>query len=184
MKLEAGKYYKTRGGRKAGPIKTFDEKFKGLVEGDTPNKGERVWHPDGLHAFNETVIDLVEEWTSMDIKIDGKYAYRQDPFTQVRILCIDRNNKELPVVSMSEVMGALNYHTSSGGYYKGVETPLDLVPLQEKAPDLWLNIYDYGLKVVHDSPQSAMLGKRKGDGTYTTEGVKTVKYIPAPDQTS
>jgi len=61
MKLEAGKYYKTRDGRKAGPIKKYNECFKGLVEGD--RSGNRVWYSWGVHYFDETNIDLVEEWT-------------------------------------------------------------------------------------------------------------------------
>lgn len=118
----------------------------------------------------------------MSITMGGKYAYRKDPYTQVRILCVDRpGHIPDPVCSMDPVTGYIRRHSKDGRHGA---SDFSLVPLQEKLPDLWVNIYDYGLKVLHESPDAARKGLYQGNGVYTEEGVKTVKYIPAPDQTS
>lgn len=179
MKLEAGKYYKTRDGRKAGPILTFYDYFEGLVEGDPPKKGNRVWEADGSHSFFETNIDLVAEWTSMDIKIDGKYAYRKDPFTQVRILCVDRKAPDFTVVSMSEATGTLTYHNPAGRYNSSMETQNDLVPLREKEPGIWLVKFSNNSWFWAETKDKAeAVGECSGDE------YKIIHYIPAPDQTA
>lgn len=181
MKLEDGKYYKTRDGRKAGPIKTFDDSFRGPVEGDIPNKGDRVWSAGGIHAFNELEIDLVEEWTTVDIKMDGKYAYRRDPFTQVRILCVDRpNHPKKPIMSMGPD-GWVNTHKPDGSSDYGGDDDLDLVTLQEKAPDLWVLKYTDGSTLYRSDKKHAENILR--DSTSSPKP-KLIRYIPAPDQTS
>lgn len=118
----------------------------------------------------------------MKITMNGKYAYRKDPYTQVRILCVDRpGHVSDPVCSMDPLTGFIRCHDKNGSH----DTPsFDLVPLQEKFPDLWVNIYDCGLKYLHESPEAAREGLHLGNGKYADEGVKTIKYIPAPDQTS
>lgn len=119
----------------------------------------------------------------MDNKItmDGKYAYRKDPFTQVRILCVDRPVSDLTVVSMNFEGGGLTTHNAKG------ESPsndnYDLVPLQDKLPDLWINLYDNGSRATHLSKESALSGALNTYGERY-DGIKTIKYIPAPDQTS
>jgi hypothetical protein len=70
VKLEEGKYYRTRDGRKAGPLYLTHGNtcMRGFVEGQ-PNL-LRVWNLRGEHFFNQTEIDLVAEWveeTTMDI---------------------------------------------------------------------------------------------------------------------
>lgn len=63
MKLEVGKYYKTRDGRKAGPIAKKLEwnptyPFKGFIGGV-----ELTWTEDGLLCtLGDSPYDLVEEW--------------------------------------------------------------------------------------------------------------------------
>ena len=182
MKLEVGKFYRTRDGRKAGPIKDYNGLWAGIVQ-DDPGSGRdgRLFYQDtGKHRFGEIQFDLVAEWEDeMKITMDGKYAYRKDPFTQVRILCVDRNNSAHPILSMAED-GRIEFHTSTGA--TPYHPDFDLVPLQEKLPDLWVNIYPHGSKYVHDSKASAEKGKVTSGGS--DPGVKTIKYIPAPDQTS
>lgn len=78
----------------------------------------------------------------MKITMDGKYAYSHDPHTEVRILCVDRPaHVNHPVCSMDPVTGFIRCHAKDGSY----DSPsFDLVPLQEKLPDLWVNVYDGG----------------------------------------
>lgn len=68
MKLEVGKYYKTRDGRKVGPMR-FDDTWGGYV---CSNSG-MVFCPNGIHGDavdvfascidNEPDYDLIAEWT-------------------------------------------------------------------------------------------------------------------------
>lgn len=62
MKLEAGKYYRTRDGRKVGPITLFEsnqKKYFHVIDG-------RAWWMDGYCIKGETQgrgSDLIAEWT-------------------------------------------------------------------------------------------------------------------------
>lgn len=113
----------------------------------------------------------------MKITMDGKYAYRKDPYTQVRILCVDRpGHVSDPVCSMDPVTGFIRCHAKDGSHDTA---SLDLVPLQERLPEVWVNIYPNGDLFAHPSYGKAMNRKRG-----SKEEVKTIKYIPAPDQTS
>lgn len=120
----------------------------------------------------------VETKSQMKITMDGKYAFRKDPHTQVRILCVDRPNHYAPIISLDGTGWARN-HYSHGGYNHESSYPhdYDLVPLKEKFPekfpDLWVNFYEGGL-MFHRSEELAK---------YACSGAgKTVKYIPVPDQ--
>ena len=63
LRLEAGKSYRTRDGRKVGPMMTFGDKGRFIAkEGDG-----RVWEEDGAHYFwystaATTADDLIAEW--------------------------------------------------------------------------------------------------------------------------
>lgn len=62
LTIEAGKSYRTRDGRKAGPLEDYESQdtLSGYVEGDS---SVRVWYIEGgKHRFNEANIDLVAEW--------------------------------------------------------------------------------------------------------------------------
>lgn len=62
MKLEAGKWYKTRDGRKAfvGFQNPFSKVWVGYIEGEPL---QRVWSPDGKwNSPNEYCLDLISEW--------------------------------------------------------------------------------------------------------------------------
>lgn len=177
MKLEAGKYYRTRDGRKAGPLKycPYEDVLMGMVEG---NNQDRLWLVGGgKHKYYEDGIDLVEEWkegTTMDNKItmDGKYAYRKDPFTQVRILCVDRNNIALPVVSLGSNKFELVQHSPDGRAWEGRNH--DLVPLQVNLPDLWVLQYEDGS--VRFSTNKEILDGAKATSKYKPRG--PYLYVP------
>lgn len=120
----------------------------------------------------------------MKITMDGKYAYRKDPYTQVRILCVDRPCTGYPVVAMEESgeeSGNFSFHTAQGLCYINER---DLVPLKEKLPDLWVNIYKNGKVFAHLTEESAVKAVTNAYGETYTDLKQTVKYIPAPDQTS
>jgi hypothetical protein len=64
---------------------------------------------------------------------NDKYAYCGDPYTAVRILCIDRNAAKNPVVSMDD-NGYIFCHKADGRW-ENLPSPYDLVPLQCKPMD-------------------------------------------------
>lgn len=112
----------------------------------------------------------------MKIIMGGKYAYRKDPYTQVRILCVDRPDSIYPVLVMNSD-GTLSFHTADGSSY--VSDLSDLVPLQEKLPDLWLAMYEDG-GIAHFRDKAIAEAWVRGSSSKP----KLCKYIPAPDQTS
>jgi hypothetical protein len=68
LKLEVGKYYRTRDGRKAGPLRPFggnELKFQGPIAGDESDC-DYSWRPDGawgLKGWKPSDRDIVAEWT-------------------------------------------------------------------------------------------------------------------------
>lgn len=66
--------------------------------------------------------------TDQKITMDGKWAYRRDPFTRVRVLCVDAEGLH-PVVSLSHDHGALFHHAD--GVQRNSQR-FDLVPLKVK----------------------------------------------------
>lgn len=70
------------------------------------------------------------------ITMVGKYALRQDPYTPVRILCVDRP-KDHTVVAMTST-GRLMYRYPNGSQFTNSRHQNDLVPLQEKPKELWV----------------------------------------------
>lgn len=116
---------------------------------------------------------------------DGKYAYRKDPFTQVRILCVDKPGSGFPVVSMDS-LGNIKSHPITGIYSSKYEAFYDLVPLQEKLPDLWVNVFpDNSTSTFRDKAKAERALLDTDGNRYTPyKDVKTIHYIPAPDQTS
>lgn len=72
----------------------------------------------------------------MKITMEGEYAYTKDPYTKVRILCVDRPSKYVPVVSMQED-GSLNFHREDGVKYPLSNDDYNLVPLKKKPVERW-----------------------------------------------
>lgn len=76
MKIEAGKFYRTRDGQKVGPVRRGDEHSKARyweVLGDFPNGARRAWHEDGMfwpigspcRDDENAGYDIIAEWTDM-----------------------------------------------------------------------------------------------------------------------
>lgn len=184
MKLEAGKYYLSSNGRKVGPMRcrngVYDvDQFKHPLPHPL---GKSLWREDGFGDEGEHLIAGWREETTVDnsIKMDGKYAYRRDPFTQVRILCVDRpNHPKKPIMSMAPD-GWVNTHRPDGNSDYGGDDDLDLVPLQEKAPDLWVILHS-------DGSVDATRDKKKAEvwlNRWSDQEAKLAHYIPAPSETS
>lgn len=76
MKIESGRYYKTRDGRKVGPIehaKDYDNEYPWWH-----NEGQLIFDKNGYNAFNRH-DDLVEEWADEPTHQDiGKLTLDMD----------------------------------------------------------------------------------------------------------
>lgn len=66
MKIESGKFYRTRDGRKVGPIVRHNsDDFT-----EEHDRGQLLWRADGLRYFryNRGPTDLVAEWTDGPVR--------------------------------------------------------------------------------------------------------------------
>lgn len=113
----------------------------------------------------------------MKITMDGKYAYRKDPYIQVRILCVDRPRQNQTVISLS-VDGYLTIHYPDGTLDKDKHHDYDLVPLQEGLPDLWVVLGKNGGSCSTRNKAEA----ERWLASLFHQDSKLVRYIPAPDQ--
>ena len=63
LKLEVGKFYRTRDGRKVGPMLIWNDRAQ-YPWSDDMEDGTDVWTPSGLSCPNaEGPPDIVAEWT-------------------------------------------------------------------------------------------------------------------------
>lgn len=82
MKIEAGKYYKTRDGRKVGPITKGQEPYKDGRPAPWPFRFGIFWYrSDGFSCPGEAQLhndddDLISEWVeTTDIEVGAKYIF-------------------------------------------------------------------------------------------------------------
>lgn len=104
MRLEEGKYYRTRDGRKAGPVRRIDGEW------NAANAQDGNWRYDddgGLTNFGGDDLDLIAEWTEGPVRtvtrrevVEGVYGrlkvnqtYATEPSVGIKL--VDRNGKEL-----------------------------------------------------------------------------------------
>lgn len=84
----------------------------------------------------------------MKITMDKKWAQRNDPTKEVRVLCVDGPKEDFPVIYVDELGDT--YTTSPTGSYFRDSTegyPRDLVPLQVKVEDVWMIMRGNGVFV-------------------------------------
>ena len=64
MQLEAGKYYKTRDGRKVGPMIDMDNGCSDPWKAYLPGEEVAYWRDSGSHWGDIRPSDLIAEWPS------------------------------------------------------------------------------------------------------------------------
>ena len=109
------------------------------------------------------------------ITMDGQYAYACDPYTQVRILCVDAP-KTWPVRSM-DADGQVNSHLADGSALR--DDGHDLIPLQvrHKPVEAWALVGPNNWVVAtYDSEASA-----RGSSYYGNPGARLVRLVEAED---
>lgn len=84
----------------------------------------------------------------MKITMDKKWAQRQDPTKEVRVLCVDGPKENFPVIYVDESGGTYTA-SPTGSYFRddSEEYFRDLVPLQEKVADVWVVVRNNGTRV-------------------------------------
>lgn len=69
MRLEEGKYYRTRDGRKVGPAHSADRKYKGQDAFEVDGPHVSIHLADGTYAGrNCPDLDLIAEWTEGPVR--------------------------------------------------------------------------------------------------------------------
>ena len=98
------------------------------------------------------------------ITMDGKYQTRDG--RPVRVLCVDANRDEWPVIALiackdgSETDEAFRLD-GTWSMKSGVESAIDLIPVPEKRRvKFWVNVYDGGLGAVWTSKKDADIERR------------------------
>lgn len=79
VKLEVGKFYVTRDGRKVGDIKPYFDAWEGVVDGTI---SERLFNDDGTHRFGDENLDLIAELTDTPAEVIGEHV-RVIPINEV-----------------------------------------------------------------------------------------------------
>lgn len=101
LKIEAGKFYKTRDGRKVGPMKPFCDVTLFIVK---PGDGN-VWATDGKAGkWNKDNADLIAEWTSScaAAQVDN-LRDEYGPFTKAEPAAGNDNGKPL---TLSDILAS------------------------------------------------------------------------------
>lgn len=76
MKIEAGKYYKTRSGKK---VYIFGESpfIKDVWIGCLSNGVSLEWNYDGRYSESDNGSDLIEEWQDEPVRPEIPYPYEE-----------------------------------------------------------------------------------------------------------
>lgn len=115
----------------------------------------------------------------MTITMTGKYALRQDPYEEVKILCVDRNHPNC-VIAMGKD-GQLHHRFDDGRVFKQREYHSDLVPLQVKPQLCWGIVRPNGevCDVRHNEKDAHTLAESHSHGGVLNYTV--IKLIPTTE---
>ena len=68
MQIEAGKYYRTRDGRKVGPLaERYHPEFQ--LQGGMEEFGATAWRKNGTNIYSQD-MDLIAEWTDGPVRTE------------------------------------------------------------------------------------------------------------------
>lgn len=141
MKLEAGKYYKTRNGQKAKCVAVWTDEYKGYQTSVMLPEWELPVHYSLSGKFyadenGSDEDDIVSEWQteSRPFRVGDVTTTRNG--RKARIICVDLDSSRYTVVAAIRLNETseerLVARTSMGKLYNKKETPLDLLPLYDE----------------------------------------------------
>ncbi len=110
LKIEAGKYYCTRDGRKAGPLMARNNDSYAFAADIAGDIGIRIFQKDGVHGSrwigNEPNLDLIAEWVDEPVKAAApvQFILRNDifsfaPVAKPAIVALIENGQPKPSVA-------------------------------------------------------------------------------------
>lgn len=110
LKIEAGKYYCTRDGRKAGPLMARNNDSYAFAADIAGDIGIRIFQKDGVHGSlwigNEPNLDLIAEWVDEPVKaaapvqfILRKNIFSFAPVAKPAIVALIENGQPKPSVA-------------------------------------------------------------------------------------
>jgi len=98
-------------------------------------KGELALDLNTLHELKSYSDSLFEKVGDKPlITIDGEYALSDDPYTPIRILCVDRPHRSHPVVIMDKDGNILKMRADGSKNYPDGSY---IVPLKKKVGTIW-----------------------------------------------
>ena len=108
LKIEEGKYYKTRDGRKVGPAKSEGRKYLGQDAFEVPGPHPSVHLADGTYSGrNDTGLDLIAEWTDGPVVTETVTKTRIVPGVYGKVsvgeIDVDHENKFVKVQLIGSV---------------------------------------------------------------------------------
>lgn len=98
---------------------------------------KRIYRASGMNWSDNTAQNHVVKFRVLKeqhkITMDGKWAYRHDPFTEVEVLKVGLDNPIYPVLSLDPVWSRPLVHEACGRVNRNlVGNGYDLIPLQVK----------------------------------------------------
>ncbi len=135
LKIEAGKYYRTRDGRKVGPLMARNNDSYAFAADIAGDIGIRIFQKDGVHGSrwigNEPNLDLIAEWVDEPVKAAApvQFILRNDvfsfaPVANPAIVALIENGQPKPSVApflhANETLAAKEA-TRLAGIHKGQE---------------------------------------------------------------
>ena len=139
LKLEVGKYYVNRFGRKVGPAKAYCD--KGFIF----NVGELLFFRSGrpYDPWSNPCCDLVSEWVEPKVEPDVLPFGKLTPVEQGALMVAHRNGETLEYYSLSRCgwYGAYITYLSNGGCYR-------IKPKPKMQAEYWVVFRDNGIPLL------------------------------------
>jgi hypothetical protein len=135
LKIEAGKYYRTRDGRKVGPMMARNNDSYAFAADIAGDIGIRIFQKDGVHGSrwigNEPNLDLIAEWLDEPVKAAAPVQFTMrnfkltfEPVAKPAIVALIENGQPkpstLPFVHANETLAAKEA-ARLAGVHKGQE---------------------------------------------------------------
>lgn len=110
LKIEAGKYYRTRDGRKVGPLMARNNDSYAFAADIAGDIGIRIFQKDGVHGSrwigNEPNLDLIAEWVDEPVKATAPVQFTMrnfkltfEPVAKPAIVALIENGQPKPSVA-------------------------------------------------------------------------------------
>ena len=152
VKIEAGKYYRTRDGEKVGPMAVNNGIVNIFPFATYGDDGERInsYTANGsvnLDQIDACGADIISEWSSSDFDPNWPHGHVTRDGRKARVVCMDANTHgDCPIIALcSDDAGRelATIHKSDGRFY-GASRGFDLLNAPAPKREWWVNVYADG----------------------------------------